>query len=96
VNKGVRIAEVHMVEKTIKKIELPGMIVVRDLAGKMGISPIQLMKTLMENGVIANINQEIDFETAEVVASEMGFEVVHEALVVEVEPEQGELPNWKK
>jgi len=26
----------------------------------------------------------------------MGFEVVHEALVVEVEPEQGELPNWKK
>jgi hypothetical protein len=45
------------------KIELPGSIVVRDLAQKIGKSPIDLIKKLMSNGVMATINQSVDFDT---------------------------------
>ena len=58
-----------MAESTEKIIELPANIVVRDLASELGVSSIQIIKVLMANGVMANINQLIDFETAGVVAS---------------------------
>jgi len=47
---------------------------VRDLATGDSNSPIQVIKILMSNGVMASINQTIDFDTAAVVASEMGFD----------------------
>ena len=46
------------------KIELPANIVIRDLALKIGKSPIDLIKKLMTNGVMATINQTVDFDTA--------------------------------
>ncbi len=79
-----------------KKIELPGNITVRDLAQKMGSSPIQIIKVLMSNGVMANINQQIDFDTAAVVASEMGYEVNLEAPEPTEEKETGEIPLWRQ
>ncbi|MBC7255042.1 MAG: translation initiation factor IF-2 [Chloroflexi bacterium] len=56
-------------------LELPPSITVRDLAQKMGCSPIDLIKALMNAGVMANINQQIDFDTAAIVAEDMGFTV---------------------
>ena len=44
----------------------------------MQTSPIEVIKTLMANGVMANINQQIDFDTAAIVASEMGYEATLE------------------
>ena len=44
------------------KIELPASIVVRDLAQKIEKSPIDLIKKLMTNGVMATINQTVDYE----------------------------------
>ena len=76
-----------MSENGSKTIELPASISVRDLAQLMQSSPIQVIKILMANGVMANINQQIDFDTAAIVASEMGFEA--KAEVFEVELEQG-------
>ncbi|MCA9979333.1 MAG: translation initiation factor IF-2 [Anaerolineales bacterium] len=55
-------------------IEIPDFITVRDLAALMDVSPINVIKELMSNGIMVNINQEIDFETAAIVAEEMGFE----------------------
>ena len=55
------------------KIILPFSISVRDLAEKMDASPIQVIKVLMANGVMASINQTVDFDTAAVVASELGL-----------------------
>jgi translation initiation factor IF-2 len=46
---------------------------VRDLAEKMETSPIEVIKVLMANGVMASINQNVDFDTAAVVASELGL-----------------------
>jgi len=48
-------------------------ITVRELSTMMGMSPIDVIKVLMNNGVMANINQLIDFDTAAIVAAELGF-----------------------
>jgi translation initiation factor IF-2 len=79
-----------------KQIEIPVAIGVRDLAQKMGISPIDAIKKLMANGVMASINQTIDFDTASIVASEFGFDAVPEAQIVEEKEEAGEIPLWRQ
>ncbi len=79
-----------------KKIELPNNITVRDLAQRMSSSPIQVIKILMSNGVMANINQQIDYDTAAIVASEMGYEANMESVEEVVEPEAGEVPLWRR
>ncbi len=85
-----------MSEKTAtKKIELPTVTTVRDLAKKIETSPIQVIKVLMANGVMANINQQIDFDTASVVAAELGFETSLE--IPEIKEEKvGEVPLWRR
>ncbi len=85
-----------MSETGRKKIELPGSITVRDLAQRIETSPIQVIKTLMSNGVMANINQQIDYDTASIVASEMGYETAPEALDIVEEQETGEIPLWRR
>lgn len=85
-----------MSENGSKTIELPASISVRDLAQLMQSSPIQVIKILMANGVMANINQQIDFDTAAIVASEMGFEAKAEVFEVELEQEAGEIPLWRQ
>jgi translation initiation factor IF-2 len=50
----------------------------------------------MINGVMANINQQIDFDTAAIVAAEMGYEAVPENREVTEEKESGEVPLWRR
>jgi len=64
---------------------LPAIVTVRDLADMLDLSPIDVIKELMNNGIMANINQGLDYETAAVVASDLGFEVVESAPVSEAE-----------
>ena len=85
-----------MSEQGQKQIELPAVIIVRDLAAKLETSPIKVMKILMDVGVMANINQQVDFDTAAVVASEMGFEAHPEAIDIVEEKETGEIPLWRQ
>ncbi|HEX9018673.1 MAG TPA: translation initiation factor IF-2 [Anaerolineaceae bacterium] len=85
-----------MSENGRKKIELPNSITVRDLAAKMESSPIQVIKVLMSNGVMANINQQIDYDTAAVVASELGYESNLESPEIVEEKETGEIPLWRQ
>ncbi|HJS20122.1 MAG TPA: translation initiation factor IF-2 [Anaerolineales bacterium] len=77
------------------KLELPASIVIRDLAQKIQKSPIDLIKKLMSNGVMATINQSVDFDTAAIVVGEYGFEAVPE-VVEEVKVETGEVPLWRQ
>jgi translation initiation factor IF-2 len=79
----------------LKKIELPASITVRDLAQIMQTSPIDVIKALMSNGVMASINQQIDFDSAAIVASELGFEAIPESPKVD-EQDLGEIPQWRK
>ena len=80
----------------IKTIVLPNSITVRELAQQMETSPIQVIKVLMANGVMANINQQVDFDTAAIVASELGFEAIVETYEEEEIAEVGEIPMWRR
>ncbi|GAB4276169.1 MAG: hypothetical protein Kow0080_26180 [Candidatus Promineifilaceae bacterium] len=82
--------------KTKNQIEVPEFITVRNLADLMGVSPINVIKELMSNGIMANINQEIDFDTASIVAEELGFEVVAPEVQISEEEEDVDRPAWKK
>ena len=63
-------------EGQLKKIEVPPVITVRDLAELMDNSPIDVIRVLMNNGIMANINQQIDFDTVSIIGEELGFEIV--------------------
>ncbi len=67
-------------------IELPDNLTVRDLAATLKVGPIDIIKKLMANGIMANINQPIDFDTAALIAGELGFEVLEKKPEI-VEPE---------
>jgi len=84
-----------MSENDNKTIDLPSVTTVRDLAKKIDSSPIDVIKILMANGVMANINQQIDFDTAAVVAAELGLEASLEIPEVS-EEEMGEIPLWRR
>jgi len=79
-----------------KRLELPGSVVVRDLAQMIDTSPIDVIKKLMTNGVMASINQTVDFDTAAIVVAEYGFDAVPEVIKEEVEEETGEVPLWRQ
>jgi translation initiation factor IF-2 len=83
--------------KTQTLIEIPAFVTVRELAELMDVSPIEVIKQLMSNGIMANINQQIDFDTAAIVAEEMGYEA---APVQEEVPEEEEVleeqPVWRQ
>ena len=54
-------------------VKIPNAIVVADLAVLLGVTPVDVIKELMKNGVMATINQVVDFDTAAIVATDMGF-----------------------
>ena len=58
-----------------RTLELPPAISVKDLAGAMAMPVGDIIKKLMAAGVLATINQEIDYETAAIIAQELGQEV---------------------
>ncbi len=55
-------------------ILVPDYLSVRELAELIHASPIEVMKKLISNGIMASINQQIDFDTAAIVIEELGFE----------------------
>lgn len=67
-----------------KHIKIGESIAVKDLASKMSYTAAEVIKKLLMMGVMASINQEIDFDTAALVAAEFG--VTAEALPPEVDP----------
>lgn len=77
-------------------VQIPDFLTVRELADSLEVSPIEVMKVLIRNGIMATINQSIDYDTAAIVAEEMGYEAQAEAHEVEAEEQDDSLPQWKK
>jgi len=78
-------------------IEIPETLTVRDLADRIEASPIDVIKHLMANGVMANINQQIDFDTAAIVIAEFGYEAQAVEPLESDSPEDAtELPRWRQ
>jgi len=75
-----------------RRVVLPPSLSVKDLAEKLSVSPVEVIKKLMTSNIMATINQVIDFGTAEIVADEFGYTVepVSSEDVVSVESSEGE------
>ena len=76
---------------------IPASLTVRQLAQLLDVSPIDVIKELMNNGIMAHINQQIDYDTAAIVAAEMGFEPQEET-PPEIEEAEAEGPAtlWER
>lgn len=57
------------------EIKLPKVLSVKELATKLGLDVTVVIKKLIQNGVMATINEEIDYDTAAIVATDLGFNV---------------------
>ena len=97
--KGVKkaIRKVSKTELTVPKaikrrIKVGDSITVGELAKRMGIKSSEIIKKLMGLGVMANINQPIDYDSSVLVASEFGYEVErafpHEEDILELRPHE--------
>ena len=59
-----------------KTIQIAGSITVDELAQALGLSVTELIGTLFKNGIVATINQRLDFETASIIIDELGLKNV--------------------
>ncbi|HEX3082163.1 MAG TPA: translation initiation factor IF-2 [Candidatus Saccharimonadia bacterium] len=78
-----------MPEKTPKPqapVVIPEVVGVGEFAQALGLPVTRVIGELMKNGVMATINEQIDFDTAAIIGSELGFEVEPEPVVEEVVP----------
>src|SRR3972149_12104781 len=83
--------------KTPTIVEIPSMLSVRDLPVRVKVSPINIIRELMNNGVMASINQQIDYDTAAIVLQGMGFDPREEQhLAEEASPEDLSGTLWQR
>src|SRR5438445_101467 len=68
-------------------VTIPPALTVKELAERMDVSAANVIRELLQNGVIASINQTIDFDTAAIVAGDLGFEVKEMDLEELAQPE---------
>jgi translation initiation factor IF-2 len=71
-----------LLERPTPKVEIPPFLSVQELAEEMGVKPPNIIRELMKHNVYATINQQIDYDTAAIVAIGLGYEVT-EARIVE-------------
>jgi translation initiation factor IF-2 len=69
--------------KVVLKVILPEIITVKDFAERMKKQSGEIIKKLFNYGVMATLNQEIDFDTASTIAEEFGYTVEREVVVSE-------------
>jgi len=77
----LRRLQMEVARKAPTVVKIPDEITVGELASRMKKTAGEVIKCLMKNGVMAGINQAIDFDTAEFVATEMGCKVEKEVTV---------------
>ena len=69
------------IKKTPLTVKIPDEITVGELASRMKKTAAEVIKCLIKNGVMATVNQNIDFDTAEYIATELGCKVEKEVVV---------------
>ena len=77
----LRRLQMEVARKAPVTVKIPEEITVGELASRMKKTAGEVIKCLMKNGIMAGINQTIDFDTAEYVAVEMGCKVEKEVTV---------------
>ncbi len=84
--------------KERQAILIPDYLSVRELAELIEASPIEVMKQLIANGIMASINQQVDFDTAAIVLEEMGYDAQSESqAAAEAEREEAaKAQEWRQ
>ena len=77
----LRRLELERARKRQLHVRIPDSITVGELASRLKVTATEVIKKLMMLGVMATINEEIDFDTASLVAEELGAKVEHEVIV---------------
>ncbi len=73
--------ELERARKQQLKVQIPDEIVVSELATRLKVTATEVIKKLFNLGVMANLNETIDFDTASLVAEELGAKVEKEVVV---------------
>jgi len=76
--------QLEIAKKAPTKVSIPDTINVGELASRMKKTAAEVVKTLIKNGVMASISDVIDFDTAAIIAEEMGC-IVEKEVVVTIE-----------
>ena len=71
----------EIARKAPVRVQIPDEISVGELASRMKKTGAEVVKTLMKNGVMASLSDVIDFDTAAIIAEELGCVVEHEVIV---------------
>jgi translation initiation factor IF-2 len=84
--------------KEKQAILIPDYLTVRELAELIEASPIEVMKQLIANGIMASINQQVDFDTAAIVLEELGYDAQSQSQVAaEAEREEAaKSQEWRQ
>ena len=77
----LRRLQLEVIKKTPVTVQIPDEISVGELASRMKKTGAEVVKCLMKNGVMASLSQMIDFDTAAIIAEEMGCKVEKEVVV---------------
>lgn len=76
--------------RELKNVKLPPVVIVRDFAGMLGMPVTKVIQQLMKAGILATQNERLDFETAAIIAEELGFRATLEDM------SKGELQDVEK
>ncbi|MFT4046062.1 MAG: translation initiation factor IF-2 [Solimonas sp.] len=98
----IKFDNVHGFEKPVapivREVEVPEAITVGELANRMAVKAVELIKVMMKNGIMATINQTLDQDTAVLMVEEMGHKAravkatdFEESLEQAVTGERGEI-----
>ena len=77
----MRRLQLEIAKKTPLTVKIPDAIGVGELASRMKKTGAEVVKTLMKNGVMASLSDVIDFDTAAIIAEELGCKVEKEVIV---------------
>ena len=77
----MRRLQLEIAKKTPLTVKIPDEISVGELASRMKKTGAEVVKCLIKNGVMASLSQVIDFDTAAIIAEEMGCKVEKEVIV---------------
>ena len=81
----MRRLQLEIAKKTPLTVKIPDAIGVGELASRMKKTGAEVVKTLMKNGVMASLSDVIDFDTAAIIAEELGCKVEKEVVVTIVD-----------
>ncbi len=94
VSKDVKQTEITVPKAVKRRIKLDEAITVTSLAKRMGVKATEVIRKLMEMGLMATLNQAIDFDTAALVSAEFNYEVektgFEETEIIQAAPDRDE------